>query len=467
MNVSTVLPSITSQLTEREWDKLINLILEGCVVPVVGPELLISGEPGQESPLYNLWGRTLADQTGLAVPNGDSASTLYRVTNELSQKENLGDLASDIDSVLRDTRWPVPGALRKLAEILSFSLYVTTSIDHLLKNALEEARASQHQRIEEIIFTPHGAKTRTDLPGDFTDSHMLGLFYLFGASSKVAGDFAKNEDDMIEYSWSLLDQQYAPQRLYDYLQQKAVLLLGCNFPDWLGRFFIHALHGGALPAARHEETINIYYISAHCDAGLADYLKRRRAHVLTEQSPVAFVDELHKRWRSRYKRPDSGEPEGKSPDAPPAFKRGAVFLSYASEDRATVREIRDQLEAAHIDTWMDERGLEPGEEYQRVIRENIEDASFFIAIVSRSLDRTGAKGRFVFREWKWAERASEVRHKDDCFLQAVVIDDTPSSASFVDAPYRDLHWTRLRDGGLPQEFIEVLSRGIRNYRRSR
>ena len=131
-----------------------------------------------------------------------------------------------------------------------------------------------------------------------------------------------------------------------------------------------------------------------------------------------------------------------------------------------VREIRDQLEAANIDTWMDERGLEPGEEFQRTIRENIRNASFFIAIISRSLDRYGSRGRYLWKEWKCAKEASEERHEADRYLQPVAVDDTPPSASFVDSPFRDLHWTRLQDGQLPPAFLDSLRRGIRNYRRS-
>jgi hypothetical protein len=66
-----------------------------------------------------------------------------------------------------------------------------------------------------------------------------------------------------------------------------------------------------------------------------------------------------------------------------------------------------------------------------------------------------------------AEDASMERRKEDRYLQPLVIDDTPSGAEFVESPYRDLQWARLRDGKVPPELIETLSRGIRNYRRPR
>jgi hypothetical protein len=458
MAVPNVPATAASHLAEREWDKLINIILEGCVVPVVGSEALRAVCDGREQLLYDVWGQVLAAQAGLTATEDAGAPALYQVTNRLSQTQNSNDLAYDIDDVIRRKPWPIPESLRKLAQIANFQLYVTTTIDHLLKAALEEARPDQRGQVQDVVFTPRGVKTRIDLPEDFGYTNAPAVFHLFGASSSVEGTFAKTEDDLIEFSWSLLDHQYAPERLYDYLQKKTVLLLGCNFPDWLGRFLIHALNAG-----RHEETINIYYVSAGREGGLEEYLRRRRARVLVSP-PLAFVEELHQRWQAKAQsgRQQSGV-AGRS-SAPPAFKRGAVFLSYASEDRRAVKRIRAQLEDANIDTWMDDSDLEPGEEFQQVIRDNIRDASFFIPVISRSLNSSSLP-RYLWKEWKWAEDANLERRKEDRFLQPLAIDDTPPGAEFIDRPYRDLHWAKLRDGTLPDDFIQSLAQGIRRFRR--
>jgi hypothetical protein len=91
-----------------------------------------------------------------------------------------------------------------------------------------------------------------------------------------------------------------------------------------------------------------------------------------------------------------------------------------------------------------------------------------VAIISRTFELPSrALGGYVFKEWKWAEDASLARRKDDAFLQPLVIDDTPKGAKCIDEPYRSLHWAELRDSKLQPEFIELLSRGIRNYRRPR
>lgn len=463
--MSTSLPvqpaSGSMEMTEREWDKLVNLILEGCVIPVLGPELLVVPENGEATRLYDMWGNALAAQTQITRPEGARRWTLYDAANLLSQRENAGEVAYDIDDVVRRRAWPIPEPLKSLARIQDFSLYITTTVDHLMFQSLTEARPDA--AVEQIKFTPRGVKSAVDLPNHFHHDRLPGVYHLFGATSPTDGTFAKTEDDLIEYSWSLLDQQYAPENLYYFLQKKTVLLLGCNLPDWLGRFFIHAING-----RRNQENINMYYVSLTCEPGLAEYLNRRRAKVVTSISSVDFVEQLYTRWQARSKSSTSGSAAGSTAPAT-EFKSGAVFLSYASEDRAKVRAIREQLEANNIDTWMDERELpaDPGNDYLQTIRENIKKAAFFVPIISRALDRSGPGPRFVWREWRMAEDASMERRKEDRYLQPLVIDDTPSGAEFVESPYRDLQWTRLRDGRVPPEFVETLSRGIRNYRRPR
>lgn len=446
-------------MTDREWNKLVNLIVEGSVIPVLGPELLVVPENGQPTRLYDLWGSALAAQTQIAHPESARRWTIYDVANLLSQREFANDVAFDIDEVVRLRSWPVPESLKNLARIQDFSLYITTTVDHLLYQALEEAR--QGTKVEQIKFTPRGVKSAIDRPNNFYLEKRPSVYYLFGASSPSDGTFAKTEDDLIEYSWSLLDPQEAPQNLYDFLQKKTVLLIGCSMPDWLGRFFIHAING-----RRNSENLNMYFISPNCEPGLAEYLNRRKAKVVTSISPVDFAEQLYTRWQARVQQDVIEPPDDHATSS--EFKAGAVFLSYASEDRAKVRAIRDQLEAHNIDTWMDERELpaEPGNVYQETIRENIYKAAFFVPIISRTLEQAGSSPRFVWREWRMAEDALMNRRKEDLYLQPLVIDDTPSGAKFVGSPYRDLQWTRLNEGRIPQEFIETLSQGIRNFRRA-
>lgn len=450
-------------LNERNWDKLLTLMADGLVVPVIGPELLcVPWEGNPSARLYDLWGEALAQLREIEATQGsDETPMLYRIANQLSGQSRLqpNDLAYDMDSIIRGQPWPLPASLRQLAEIRDFRLIITTTIDHLMEAALVESRGSRETPLQ-IVFTRGGNAVSNDLPKDFIPGERPTVFHLFGSTGNDPGKFAATEDMLIEFSWALIDQDYAPKRLYDFLRGKTILLLGCDFPDWLERFFIHAL------TRRQDAQIAVWYVSGCHRRGLNDYLERRNAHLLPPQPPADFIAELHRRWQARQSQKPASSEDSSSELAPTESKHGAVFISYAREDRSAALEIRRQLEAANIDTWMDDTGLEPGAEFQDVIHDNICRASFFLAIISRALDLDGSSrlGRFVLKEWKWAEDVNLERRKSANFLQPVVVDDTPEGADIIDRPFRDLQWSRLDQGRLPPDLVDRMKRGIRRFR---
>ena len=60
----------------------------------------------------------------------------------------------------------------------------------------------------------------------------------------------------------------------------------------------------------------------------------------------------------------------------------SVFISHASEDDGFVRELRQSLEALGLETWTDSERLSGGDLLAPKIRENIERADYFFAVVS-------------------------------------------------------------------------------------
>jgi hypothetical protein len=458
-----------SPLHTRDWDRLISQLKEQRVIPVIGPDLLrIPATDGAEAKLYELWGKELAELFNVDLPD-ESADIplLYWISDQLSLRTDIptGDLESDLSKVVCQSKWPIPLPLLQLAEIKDFPLYISTTIDHLMEAALKLKRGHS----KNIVFSRTGGPNRNDIPADFTPSSIPLLIHLFGASCVDREAFAVTEDDLIEFSWSLIKYSTAPENLYEYLNKRQLLLLGCNFPDWLDRFFIHAL------SHEHGAQVGITFVSEHCPKGLQEFLRRKKARPFIEWSPVAFVQELHQRWLQSEledaKIQDDLQPLLTSEQSHPGLKPsklGSVFISYARDDKKIALAIRDQLEAANIDTWMDDSDLEPGEQYEVSIEENIRNASFFIALISKSLDLENSNrlGRFVLKEWRWAEDADRERPQSQNFLLPVVIDDTPEGAAFIEGPMRKRQWTVCRDGELPAKFMSLIQQGVRRFRRS-
>ena len=131
--------------------------------------------------------------------------------------------------------------------------------------------------------------------------------------------------------------------------------------------------------------------------------------------------------------------------------RGAVFLSYASQDAAAVLRIAEALRAAGIVVWFDKDELVGGDAWDQKIRRQIKECAIFVPVISAN---TNARAEGYFRlEWKLAVDRSHLMADDAPFLFPVVIDDTSDAAARVPDRFRAVQWTRLPSGVLAPEVL--------------
>jgi len=335
----------------------------------------------------------------------------------------------------------VPRPLAQLASIEPFTLYVTSTFDDLLCRALERARPRSGKRTDVIVYRGNGGDAE-DLPGRIDQLPLPTVFHLFGTISPNDNDFVVTEEDALEF-FNSLQSAKRPTRLFDELNRKDLLVVGCRFPAWLVRSFIRMARGERLRLARGR-TVFVVDTGAREDRALLDFLRvfRTRTEVVEHSGPVEFVDELHRRWTAIH--PEVGSPnapveratEGRSPD-------DAVFLSYASEDRPTVESIARLLEAK-LDTWFDRDQLIGGDRFEDRIRDNIERCRLFVPVLSRRWELQ--EERFFWREWRQALHRTEGMPPGRLFIAPIVIDDLPYSSGLIPRELRTLNWLQFRPG---------------------
>jgi hypothetical protein len=137
--------------------------------------------------------------------------------------------------------------------------------------------------------------------------------------------------------------------------------------------------------------------------------------------------------------------------------RPSVFLSYASEDRAAARVLRDALPAYGLDVWYDENELGGGEAWDQKIRRQIRECDFFMPVVSA---RTEARREGYFRrEWRLAVERTLDMADDHTFLLPVVIDDTNQATARVPEKFLQVQWLKV-PGGEPTRALESMCRRI-------
>jgi len=147
--------------------------------------------------------------------------------------------------------------------------------------------------------------------------------------------------------------------------------------------------------------------------------------------------------------------QGESPK-PASTPRGAVFLSYASQDAEAAERIATALRAAGVEVWFDKSELRGGDAWDQSIRKQIRTCALFLPVISK---HTHERAEGYFRlEWKLAVDRSHLIMANKAFLVPVVIDETGDDDENVPERFREVQWTRLPDGATPIAFVERVSR---------
>ncbi|WP_438481426.1 TIR domain-containing protein [Oleiharenicola lentus] len=134
-----------------------------------------------------------------------------------------------------------------------------------------------------------------------------------------------------------------------------------------------------------------------------------------------------------------------------------IFLSYASEDRASIRQLRDALVEAGLDLWYDESELGGGDAWDQKIRRQIRDCDYFMPVISATTERR--KEGYFRREWRIAVERSLDMADDVMFLLPVCLDDTNELHARVPEKFISLQWLRL-PGGTPTPALHALLRKL-------
>ncbi|HLX29459.1 MAG TPA: toll/interleukin-1 receptor domain-containing protein [Casimicrobiaceae bacterium] len=446
------LPSPLATLDEDAWDDLLNFIEERRVVPIIGPELLQVDTDAGPQLLYAWLAEKLAARLNVDTAKLPSPYNLNDVVCWfLSSRGRREEAYTRLRSIFRDANFAPPPALRKLAQITDFDLFVTTTFDPLLEQAVNAERFGGAQSTEVIAYAPNRV---ADLPAEREKLTRPVIYHLLGRLS-ASPTYVISDEDMLEFICALQSEHLTPERLFHELEHNHLLFIGSSFTNWLARLFLRMAKRHRLSDPRDVGEV---LADSHSvgDARLMNFLQQVSVRTRVYSGGDKFVDELHRRWTARRKPGEVIElaaakrflpPEREMPD-------NAVFISYAREDLAAVQCLKTGLDAAGITTWFDLDRLEGGDDYDRKIRRNIARCSYFIPVVSATTERR-LEGYFR-REWSYAlDRARNIA-EGALFIVPVCTDDTNAVDAHVPDGFKAVHITRLRGGEVTPEFVRHL-----------
>lgn len=445
------------------WEDLLAAIEERRVIPIVGPELLQVRDGEATVSLNRMLAVRLRERLRLDASRLPDAFTLNDVVCEfLRGRGRREEVYPKLRSIMKELTIEPPEALRQLARIEAFDIYVSLTFDSLLAEAINRERFGGAARTEHLACSP--TKTQ-DLPAERAKLTAPVVVGLFGKLS-VAPDYAVTEEDTLEFLHALQSDAKRPHLLFDELQSNNLLFIGCPFPDWLARFFIRTAKSRQLSAQRGETEI-LVDDSLERDSNLVLFLESFSYGTrIAPMNPQRFVAELHRRWMERHPPRAASAPAAGAPDpaaAIPDMSPGAIFLSYAKEDLVAAQKLQKALEGVGIDVWFDKDRLEAGDQYDVKIKKHIKSCSLFLPIISgNALQRV--EGYFR-REWRLADERTMGIAEGVPFVLPVVVDATPEYCDTVPESFKAAQWTRLPDGAITPEFEARVVKLVRDYRK--
>ncbi|ORV27388.1 hypothetical protein AWB98_10765 [Mycolicibacterium conceptionense] len=457
-------------MSEEFWSSLLSHIRHQVLMPVVGPDVTVVKVGGSEQKLTNLVGQSLTERFDLTVPSG-ATTTDQAVAAFLRERgrDEVDDLYGVIDEIVVDLD-PEPGdALQDLAAIDDLRLFVTTTPDRLLAKALSSIRG---RPVREVSFSPNKSTPDQERNAREPSQAETVVLSLFGQTAAMP-EYAIHEEDRLEWIHALLTEKASLPDWIDYpLKHQPMLFIGCEIPDWFGRFLVRLssdkrLSLGGKPfffAANTREPSLSGFFSTYC---------RRTMVKQLDMEPTKFVAELRQRWEAKQPGPRApaapgivlGGPQGAEP---PSLDTAEIFISYKHEDVVAARRLYDAIARLGGVAWLDERELHTGDAWEDEILTSIrQTVSLFVPVISANTERK--KESYVFREWNEAvERTRGILGQR--FIMPVVIDEDydGDATRFKQVPreFKNFQFGHAPGGEPDADLTRDVISAIREFRRN-
>lgn len=146
------------------------------------------------------------------------------------------------------------------------------------------------------------------------------IFHLFGMLDSTSKEYVVTENDFLSFLHCIQDTNHYPKRLKQYLENRFLLTLGCEIPDWTFRFLLYSLkekngelqkakgavnnfEGGAVTKAMNDDLdeflSDIKYFSNN---KVDDFLEDINSLLAPVQLPTIFLSMVHEEYESLGKK---------------------------------------------------------------------------------------------------------------------------------------------------------------------
>lgn len=442
-------------INERNWNILLDAIDKERVVPIIGDEFyFITNESTKQDvsvKAYLL--KELSNKFHVTDETIDFSSIADNIEAENFKKRNNAgdttDLYFEIDSLLRYARVRCHKNIEDFLSIGKFPLVLTTSFVPGLESTLAATYG-------EIATGVYDKTNRHDLCDVLTASHPT-LYYLFGKCSRINRSYMVTEDDLLDYLHSWHNIESRPKIISKYLSDKFLLVLGCDYPNWLFRFFWHSIKNFSLAPTTNGMQGVVTRNSTNEDKELIRFLSRIQTGIF--ENSTVFIQEFMERWDKWEKRQETVKDTViEQTDEIPSDEDIDIFISYADEDCEQAYNIATKLTSLGAKVWFDKTRLNLSDRYNNVIEEIISKAKRFMPIISQTTMIPAR--RYYRKEWTIAIDEEAYRYGLP-FFAPIIIDDSDINSELIPKPFRNAHSIHVHSDDFEAQ-LKKLIRSIRS-----
>ena len=332
------LPDLDMDRDEPLWDKLIQQIIDGNVIPVIGADLLIDNR----SNLHNVIIDNLAKAFHLTSCPKTFSELVY--DPDYTQNNRKDNIYYQVNRIFEKIIFPPSQRLQRLLSIRQFPFVITTSFAPVVEQTM---RTIWKDELKVLRFNNNPAENSDIKSG--TDLRKPTIYYMFGKVGEGAHKYVLSDTDMLDFvsSWLSNDSKVRPKNLCSELKHKYLLMLGNNYSNWLFRFIWYSMRKSNLGYGM------LAYDNA-LDESLIHFLER--AETFTRQNTSEVIDQIITRLNKKLE-----ENEGSKFYKPE--ENMDVFISYSRSDNDIAESLYKALTAQGKRVWYDKNSLTNGGDF--------------------------------------------------------------------------------------------------------
>ncbi len=383
------------------WERLLNEIEAGNVVPVIGPDLLVNPhyvKNTNETPfaenIHQQLISYIASQTGV--------TSFPRTFSQLVFDENYKRHVRDKDKIynliyqvltnidlIKEINGEPSDLLMDLLGTKKFPFVITTSFTPIVENAMKSIWGEV--RVLTFNNDPQGSAWETG--GDIRtpkDLNYPSVYYMFGnaCSKRKDARFVVTDSDMMTFCGSWIRGTGVPRTLTEALKNKYLLILGNNYSDWLFRFIWSALRTNTI------DMKSDVIVNNNAEETFKQFLER--LEIFFQESPEEVITRIKNEMQQR----NSESTQSRS------LYETDVFISYSHSDRSIAQKLYDRLRENGISVWFDDYSIPRGEGWEAKIQDGINHSRLFVPILSRNVEQESIVPHEYRTEWNIAAKLS-------------------------------------------------------------